>query len=445
MLCIRNLWRYIFYLPPFEDKEREAVAKLVLYIFGSGVALGTIASIYYFTIGLWLNFALMTGLVLMVTYSISLVRQDQYEKAFLLTAYMGVFGLIVTVSFNGGLNDPGVMILFPTMVVVSYFSKRRELILLGVALIAWIWALYYIDITEMMGPQVSQIGPFGTAFSLTLILIFSMILLQFTTNQVQSIIRKLRAEKDAAEEASDSKSTFLATMSHELRTPLNAIIGYSEILMEDFSDTEEYSKMQIEDLKRIKASGEHLLSIINDILDLSKIDAKQTDVFLSTFSLFDVLTDVIDSIKPLAAQNNSIVRLDEQKLIENPIYLRSDRIKVSQILQNLLSNAAKYTTNGIIIVNTLVDEQDQAFRITVSDTGIGIAEENLYSIFDPFQQVDSSLSRQFDGTGLGLAISKRLAHLIGAKLTVSSKLGTGSEFKLSFPITVLNSTDVVAL
>ena len=239
--------------------------------------------------------------------------------------------------------------------------------------------------------------------------------------------------KDAAEAANRAKSTFLANMSHELRTPMNAIIGYSEMLAEDAED-EGHDEI-IPDLEKINAAGKHLLALINDILDLSKIEAGRMDLFLETFDLRQMLDEAVATVKPLITKNDNRLATEFADNLGN---VRVDLTKLRQALFNLLSNAAKFTKDGIITLAAAKELRDGAEWITlsVSDTGIGIKEENLEAVFEEFSQADDSTTRDYGGTGLGLPISRRFCQMMGGDITVTSKIGKGTTFTIELPAQV---------
>jgi signal transduction histidine kinase/CheY-like chemotaxis protein len=235
----------------------------------------------------------------------------------------------------------------------------------------------------------------------------------------------------AAEEANRSKSAFLANMSHELRTPLNAIIGYSEILSEDAEDAGRESELA--DLKKIRSAGKHLLALINDVLDVSKIEAGKMEVYLETFEVSPMLEDVVSTVAPLVAENDN--RLDVH-FVKDLGSLRADLTKVRQALFNLLSNASKFTTNGVITLAATRETVNGAEWISfaVSDTGIGISSEQTNKLFRAFSQAAASTSKKFGGTGLGLALSRRFCEMMGGDITVNSVPGQGSTFTIRLPI-----------
>jgi signal transduction histidine kinase len=255
--------------------------------------------------------------------------------------------------------------------------------------------------------------------------------LENTMNRRDQAERRLTGAVAQANAANVAKSRFLANMSHELRTPLNAILGYSQLLQEDLNDLETLEI--VNDLGRIETAGEHLLSLISGILDLSKIEAGTSQVNVSSISIKEVLDFVETTIAPqMQARGN-------QFKIEAPatdIELITDSLKLKQVLINLLSNAAKFTKDGQIWlrIERLEINGESRLRFSVSDTGVGIPEEDLDRIFEPFQQSDNSYTREYDGTGLGLAICHHFVQELGGEILVDSQLGEGSIFYFDTPV-----------
>jgi signal transduction histidine kinase len=229
-------------------------------------------------------------------------------------------------------------------------------------------------------------------------------------------------------EASQHKSQFLANMSHELRTPLNAIIGVSEMLREDA----EAAKQDLEPLDRVLGAGRHLLALINDILDLSKIEAGRMELQLETFPLAPLIADVVKTIEPLAAKNANQVAVKCDGAIGT---LHADQMRLRQALLNLISNANKFTDHGTISIDARQGQENGRDWVTiaVADTGIGMTEEQIGKLFQEFSQADASTTRKYGGTGLGLAISKRFCQMMGGDITVESEPGGGSMFTIRLP------------
>ena len=243
--------------------------------------------------------------------------------------------------------------------------------------------------------------------------------------------KDLAFARDRAMAASRAKSGFLANMSHELRTPLNAVIGYSEILQEDAEATG--NETQVADLKRIQNAGKHLLSLINDVLDLSKIEAGKMGLNLEYFRVDNMVNEVIDTVQPMALKNNTKLNLLPHEDIG---VMLSDITKVRQILFNLISNAIKFSENSTVSVickRASLNGKDHII-IEVEDTGIGMSSEELEKLFEEFFQADNSNAKKWSGTGLGLVISQRFSEMLGGTIKVESELGKGSCFIVSIPV-----------
>ena len=237
---------------------------------------------------------------------------------------------------------------------------------------------------------------------------------------------ELADARDAADEANRTKSSFLANMSHELRTPLNAIIGYSEILQEDATDKED--KAAIEDLQKIESAGRHLLGLINNILDLSKIEAGKMDVFIEAVDIQALIKEVLSIVQPLADKSGNVIEMICPADIGS---FRSDQTKVKQCLLNLLSNANKFTSKGMLTL-AVAREGNSQVTFRVSDSGVGMTQEQG-RLFEAFSQADASTTKRFGGTGLGLAITRHFCTMLGGDVTVESTPGTGSTFTIRLP------------
>jgi signal transduction histidine kinase len=255
-------------------------------------------------------------------------------------------------------------------------------------------------------------------------------LLAERAEEVERGVDELAHTRHEADSANLAKSQFLANMSHELRTPLNAIIGYAEMLQEDAEDNGDSATVQ--DLHRILTAAKHLLSLINEILDLSKIESGRMDVAPAEFDPVLMLEDLIETVRPMAEQNGDVLTLAEPRPAGRA---KTDALKLRQCVLNLLSNAAKFTRNGVI--NIEYDRRElngvEQLVVAVHDTGIGMSKDHMSRLFQPFVQADPSITQQYGGTGLGLTITRRLAQLLGGDVSVKSVLGQGSSFTLHVP------------
>lgn len=253
---------------------------------------------------------------------------------------------------------------------------------------------------------------------------------QTRTQELEKTIEEAKIARAEAEAANATKSIFLANMSHELRTPLNAIIGYSEMLIEEAEELQ--PDEFVPDLEKIQRSGKLLLALINDLLDLSKIEAGKMDLYLETFNVDKLIEDIITTVNPLMQKNNNQFILENQT---SGLMLHADQTKVRQSILNLLSNAAKFTHEGKIYlqIQRYNDSDQKWIAFVVQDTGIGLSLEQQQKLFQPFTQADASTTRKYGGTGLGLALSRQFCQLQGGNITVSSELGKGSRFAMTLP------------
>lgn len=375
-----------------------------------------------------------TALIYLVLFVVTSRRMIPTSKAQLVIGIMAGVQTLNTAFEFYVTQDP---------ILGMYFSS----IALAVGLLVFSSELFFSMLAAMVGMWLACATWAGWTddlkrFSLAMVVssIFSTVV--FTTRRSALIrertlhlsdamkARQLERERDRADAANRAKSQFLANMSHELRTPLNAILGYADMLREDAEEAKRDS--DVEDLKRIDRAGRHLLGLINDLLDLSKIEAGGLELEILEFSLRQQVDDVIQTVKPLAdKQGNELVLVYDGAVDA----MRSDPTRLRQCLLNLLSNACRFTHQGTVTLEVVPqpvgDQPGVAMRVI--DTGIGMTPEQQARVFDPFVQASSSTARKYGGTGIGLAITRRLAQLLGGDVKVTSAEGEGSTFSLTVP------------
>ena len=251
------------------------------------------------------------------------------------------------------------------------------------------------------------------------------------SDKLSNAMAQVQQSKEKADQANRSKTNFLANMSHELRTPLNAIIGYSEMIIEDYREEKSLDEEQaVEDLARILSSGRHLLQLINDVLDLAKIESGNMTVFNETFDSVDIIEELINTMAPIAKKGDNLLVLEKSQDIPN---LYNDAVKFRQLFLNLLSNALKFTHSGKVTILVTYNEKNRHAVYHVSDTGIGMTPSQLTRVFEAFVQADSSTSKKYGGTGLGLAICKQFVELMDGSMDVTSAEGEGTTFTILLP------------
>jgi len=315
----------------------------------------------------------------------------------------------------------GVVWAYPSLVLFHFMAVRSLANLLNIVL-AIASALLTL---EVLGPALAVRVGATMALTIAFTNIFSRAL--------ESANRALDEARTQAERANLAKSQFLANMSHELRTPLNAIIGYTEILHEDA--VEEQRDEAAKDLERIASASRHLLQMIDEILDLARIEASRLELNAGVVSLPVFIEELADAARPLAQKNHNALEVELPDAVRE-LPLETDVSRLRQCLLNLLSNACKFTEQGSVTLRVAEAEWRGApgIAFSVHDSGIGMSEEQLARVFLPFEQADASTTRRFGGTGLGLAITGQLARLMGGDIEVRSTLGEGSTFTLSLPL-----------
>ena len=377
--------------------------------------------------------------VLKVTKSLQLVAVISVE----VLAFASLFG-----SYHyGGVSSPFMPWLIISLLLGFFYLSDRPFLV--ISLFACNFAGFFTAYATWGFPErvaLSALSTLGwiSIFSATIYMSWmavyyaSMISmrseLERETERHRATAMRLREAKELAEKANKEKSIFLAKMSHELRTPLNAVIGYSEILLED-GEIDGKPEEKILDLRRINTAGKHLLSLVTDVLDVSKIEANTMELKVQTFELKTFVDEVVVTCRPLVTANGNTLSIHASEQLGA---VSTDQTKLRQAVINLVSNAAKFTKNGAITV-TVKRETNQAadwVEIQVRDTGIGIAASDLPKLFQNFRQAAASTSSKYGGTGLGLALSQKLCALMGGGISVESDLGVGSCFTIRVPAIV---------
>jgi signal transduction histidine kinase/CheY-like chemotaxis protein len=375
------------------------------------------------------------------------VFPTHYTSLALLSTVNLSFAILFGSYHYGGASSPFLM-WFLVMPLLAFFylgssTKTRVIIFAQIALgLAGFYAAFimadsfpqHIPIEQMVG--IGVISAFCAATYVFLMasyyssVVDSQSELLKEIDRHQDTLKMLTVAKDDAERANGAKSDFLAKMSHELRTPLNAVLGYSEILLED-AELEGRGE-QIADLQKISAAGKHLLAMVNDILDISKIEAGKMELNLETVDLDRLIDEVESTGRPLAAKNTNafiVERGDELGKI------RADATKLRQAIFNLLSNAAKFTQNGKITLSARREMRNGAgwIVISVADSGVGISKAQQAQLFSNFSQANPAIAAKYGGTGLGLSLSQNLCRLMGGSISLESEPGKGSRFSISLP------------
>lgn len=417
---------------PSKDQIENQQIQLAWYLFWLVAGSCLIFSVFFIYKQVWPLIVLAGAIGSAAVVALFLAKSGRTHTgvfAVLGTVYVSV---MLMVTFTGGVHDILFQIIYPNLFVFGLLMQRRWLIAFSSLTFVWVLVLLILEGYGVYTPEMHfyDLPTEGSVILATIFMTSTIVLIM--GRKINSLNHDLLQSQQEADNANQMKSRYLANMSHELRTPLNAIIGYSENALEEYEEAEQipWANEEIaEDISRIQQSGRHLLTLVNSILDLSKIEANKMELSIDTFPLQPLVSEAIQVSQPIAKRHGNTISLHVQP---GRYELESDKQKVLQILLNLISNSAKYTKNGQIEI-CVSEVTSQIISVRVKDTGIGIPPEQLPHIFDSFHQVENSLSSSFKGSGLGLTITKKLTQLLGGDLIAESRMGQGSTFTLLLP------------
>ncbi|MFK7805080.1 MAG: sensor histidine kinase [Anaerolineae bacterium] len=419
--------------PKHGDEFKDQYVQTIWYAFTVGAIICLCLSVLFAVTQFWINATTCITMAIVALCSLYAIKKGRLYLSIAIVISSAYCITLLGPLLERGIDDIGVQAIYPILFIISAFMHRRAVIFFTSITIVWIVVLIYLEsIGFYINKSELYYNPLTKGIITGSLFLLAVITMRYTIQKTLLVTNNLNKAKKEAEQANRLKSMFLTNMSHELRTPLNAIIGYSEGILEENLDTKALDEDTLEDITRIQKSGRHLLTLINDILDLSKIEADKMELQVDRVDLHVLITEIINTVRPMAGKNKTTLNFPDS---HNELVLITDRQKLKQALLNLVSNAVKYTQKGevSILISTDIPE---IVKIAVADTGVGISAEEIPYIFDSFRQVDSSLSRSFSGTGLGLAITKRMTDVIGGDLQVESEEGQGSIFTLTIPLEI---------
>jgi signal transduction histidine kinase len=407
--------------PASSDATRRSyIAAINLWMGVAATCLLLPFAIYNATQGRLAVSAAMIGITGLFAANMVAVLRGRDTPVPMIFIYLVSVGAITLSTFTyRGLQ--GVIWAYPALVLFHFMAGRTFANVLNGILVIYASVLAY---QVVGGAMAARIG--GT-------LALTMAFANIFSSALEASNRALDLTRAHAERANLAKSQFLANMSHELRTPLNAIIGYTEILHEDAQAEQRVEAAK--DLERIGAASRHLLQMIDEILDLARIEASRIDLHATAVVLPRFVEELVDAAQPLARKNNNTLAVEISDAARE-LPLQADVTRLRQCMLNLLSNACKFTEAGRVTLRVVPAELSGApcVAFCVQDTGIGMTAEELARVFQPFEQADASTARRFGGTGLGLAITSQLIRLMGGEIATQSAPGQGSTFTLTLPL-----------
>lgn len=382
---------------------------------------------------------LITTTIYMVISLIVLRLIQKHRVTTAVNLLSGCATLIVSVSvLSAGKMTPALWFYVFSFSIANFHVHERHILYMY---------LFAMGCACAVWPNVTSLHPMQMPALLVLLTIMALLsyfgtrvtkqntldILSANDELLRTNIELAHARKQA-EAANEAKSLFLATMSHELRTPLNAVIGYSEMMSETIEEQGDVEPQEaLHDLEQIERAGRHLLSLVSGVLDLTRIETERIYLEVNYFPLAELLNSTTSMVSPLATRKGLEVRLEIEPDSSGKT-MQQDRMRMEQILLNLLTNAVKFTQDGRITMRARLLEQGQQVCIEVEDTGMGISPENHTRIFDLFTQIDNSFTREADGAGIGLFLCRKIARRLGGDLEVESMPGEGSLFRLTVPM-----------
>ena len=404
---------------------QQVLVRFTFSIFGiSYIGIGSHLNYYPISQITFLTFgALFLSYVFISLWHVLKYKHSTYRRY--ITAAFDVSSITYGILLTGGSSSPLFIIYIWVFVSQAVRFGRKELYVSAVtSVVGYIFVIIY--------EQSWTKNTYEAVFQVVLLIILPI--------YVDLILKNMIKAKREAVDANRAKSVFLANMSHELRTPLNAIIGYSEMLQEDVKESGE--SQHLNDLKKINTSGQHLLALISNILDMSKIEAGKMELNLSKVNVKKMIAEIELTVTSLMIRSGNLFKISYE---DPPSEIITDELKLKQVLINLLGNATKFTHEGQItlLIKSATIDSPEHICFCVKDNGIGITEEQKEQLFTPFSQVEDSQFHNCEGTGLGLFISRSYCRMLGGDITLESEVGVGSVFEVILPVNAVSEHKVV--